>query len=474
MKPVPLLERETNLLSQGGLLRKEGRVRVGLVFPSQYAVAASSLGFQALYRWLNSHPALRCERFVLDYEQGLRSLEGGWSPQQVDVLALSVSFEPDLLGLLGWLLRAGIPPLSAERTEADPALVLGGAVTLSNPEPFLPFVDAACLGDLEPAREGFERALAGFQGRGALVEALRALPGFVHLGSPRPLPAATEAPRTCLPCAGTWTSPDTELADRFLVEITRGCPCRCHFCLNRHPRTRFRVAPTQAVLDLDLARWPRLGLVGAGVSAHPRLAEIIEALAARGHEVGLSSVRADLLDDRLASLLRRAGTRTLTVAADGLSDRVRAGIEKGVTREHLLRAAELAARHRFDGLRVYQMALFPGEQEADLEEAARDLKAMARLTRVRCSVSFLVPKRGTPLEGAPILPIKHMERMADRLRRCLGPIVPLKVDSPRETWLQSVLSTGDADTGLRALEAARRGGAWRDLLACLGPGCAGD
>lgn len=455
--------------SEKGSEAKDAALAIGLLFPGDYRVGASSLGVQAVYRWIQAHPALGCERFFLDYQEGSRSIEHGLSPRALPVIAVSIAYEPDLLPLLRWLLANGIPVHARDRGPRDPVLLLGGSVSHGNLRPFLPFVDAVFVGEADDAQASIMDAFArASEGREAVLHALEQVPGVQRCDgevSAPPVPLDHQfAGRAALPCPGAWTSPRAELADRFLVEITRGCPERCHFCVMRHPRGRFRVGSADALFALGLSPWRKLGLVGAAVSAHPRLKEILEHYVARGHQVGLSSLRADVLDDQLATLLRRAGHRSLTVAADAPSQALRDSIEKGITRDQLLHAARIARDHRFEGLRVYQVLQLPGEGEEDLLEWAEDLRAIAGITRVKCNVSFLVPKRGTPLEDAPRASVKEMSRLAARVRKMWAPVARLGIDSPREAWVQRVLSLGDESTGERCLSAVREdGGRFRSL-----------
>jgi len=440
-----------------GCAGKEALVPVGLAFPGPYRVAASSLAFQLLYRWIQAHPALRCERFVLDHEDGLRSLESGCGPRDVAALTITLAWEPDLVPLARWLKASGIAPLAEDRTDDDPPVLLGGSVTLSNPLPFLPVADLVWLGELEPWRDEWLEALADGRDRADRLQRLARLPGSVGEAMASALPPLVVAPRSDLPAWGAWTSPSAELSDRFLVEVSRGCPRHCHFCVMRHPRCAYRVASTDALLDLELGAWPRLGLIGAAVSEHPGLPRLLETFTARGKQVSLSSLRADVLDDGLARLLRAAGAHTITLGVDGLSERLRGLIEKQVTRDHVARAAELARAHGFDGLRLYQIAGLPGEDDVDLAEARADLSELARRTRLHCNVSFLVPKRGTPLEAAPRRSVRELERLSERVRRALAPVVDLRLDSPRQAWLERVLSLGDASTGRRVVAAVAEG-----------------
>ena len=447
-----------------GTERKHALVPVGLAFPGPYRVAASSLAFQLLYRWIQAHPALRAERFVLDHADGLRSLESGCGPRDVAALAVTVAWEPDLVPLVRWLSAAGVSPLHEARDDDDPPVLLGGSITLSNPRPFLPIADLVWMGELEPAREAWLDALAEGNDRADRLARLAALPGSVDETRAEALPPPVHAARADLPAWGAWTSPSAELADRFLIEVSRGCPRRCHFCVMRHPRCAYRVASTDALLALDVARWPKLGLVGAAVSEHPGLKRLLSELVGRGHQVSLSSLRADRLDDELAGLLKAAGTRTFTVGVDGLSERLRAAIDKEVTRDDLQRVSELARAHDAD-LRLYQVAGLPGETDADLAEWRDDLAALARRCRLQCNVSFLVPKRDTPLEHAPRRSVRELERLSERVRRALAPVAELRLDSPRQAWLERVLSLGTAATGRRVVEAVSRGATSPSALA---------
>jgi radical SAM superfamily enzyme YgiQ (UPF0313 family) len=437
-----------------GTTCREALVPIGLAFPGPYRVAASSLAFQLLYRWIQAHPSLRCERFVLDHADGLCSLESGCGPRDVAALAVTVAWEPDLVPLVRWLGAAGLAPLHEARSVDDPPVLLGGSVTLSNPLPFLPVADLIWLGELEPWRDAWLDALAQGRDRADRLARLARLPGAAREADADALPAPVVAERGQLPAWGAWTSPDAELAERFLVEVSRGCPRRCHFCVMRHPRCAYRVASTEALLALDLARWPRLGLVGAAVSEHPGLPRLLATFVERGQQVSLSSLRADRLEAELAGLLKAAGARTFTVGVDGLSERLRAAIDKEVTRDDLSRVAELARAHDVD-VRLYQVAGLPGETDADLAEWRADLAAFARRCRLQCNVSFLVPKRDTPLEHAPRRSVRELEQLSARLRRALAPVANLRLDSPRQAWLERVLSLGTAETGRRVVAAVQ-------------------
>src|SRR5262249_30823905 len=150
----------------------------------------------------------------------------------------------------------------------------------------------------------------------------------------------------------------------------------------------------------------RVGLVGAAVTDHPKIAAIVGGIVESGREVGISSLRADRLDDELVSLLARGGYRTLTTASDGASERLRVMIERKTKEKHLVNAAELAKKHGMRALKLYEMIGLPTETDADVDELIRFSRALAEILPVALGVAPFVAKRNTPLDGAPFEDIK--------------------------------------------------------------------
>jgi radical SAM superfamily enzyme YgiQ (UPF0313 family) len=223
--------------------------------------------------------------------------------------------------------------------------------------------------------------------------------------------------------------------------------------------------PPERILGGIPAHARRVGLVGAAVTDHPRIAEIVRGVVDAGREVGISSLRADRLTDELVGLLRRGGYRTLTVASDGASERMRALIERKTYERHLLRAAELAKTHGLDVLKVYMMVALPGEEDADIDELVRFTRALAEVgTRVALGVAPFVAKRNTPLDGTPFAGVERVERTLARLRRGLAGRATVRPTSARWAWVEYMLAQGDHRAGLAAMDAWRAGGtfaAWR-------------
>ena len=457
------------------------RVRAVLAYPSPYRVGMSSLGFQQVYRLWNSDPRACCDRAFLP-EPGRRAagplvgLETGLPLGGFHLVGISLAWELELGGVARVLELGGLDPLAAHRGPADPPVVVGGPLTFSNPLPAWPLADVLVLGEAEPVAPALLQARLATADKAEFLDAARGLPGVVvpTLDGEAPVPLA-RADEADLPARSAIVTPDTELSGMFLVEAARGCHRRCTYCVMRRPDPGepllagggLRPVPAERVLAALPDDAARVGLVGAAVTDHPDLRELLRTLADDGREVGVSSLRADRLDDELVGLLARAGLRTLTTAADGASERLREEVHRGTRERHLVRAAELVRAHGLRELKLYVMLGLPGENDADVDELVALALRLSSLARVSLSVSPFVPKRNTPLAGAPFAGIRPLERRLSRLRKGLSGRVVLRPTSARWAWVEHRLAAGGPEAGLAALEALREGGRFGDWKRAL-------
>ncbi|TVR01424.1 MAG: radical SAM protein [Deltaproteobacteria bacterium] len=468
---------EAVLSDERGTLRKEAPVRVAMLYPSPYRAGMSSLGFQLLYREINARPDCVAERsFLPDDPAAWRSSRTplmtweSWTPvSHHAVVAVSLAYELELPGLLECLDLAGIPLRASDRGEADPLVVLGGPLTFSNPLPAAPFADVVVMGEGEEVIHAILDAVEAGGSRSAILDRLVDVPGLyvpaVH--GERLLPVIA-ADNVRLPGHGVIVTPHTELADMHLVEAERGCHRRCSFCvMRRSTNGGMRLAEPDAILGgiPDHAR--RVGLVGAAVSDHPKLVEILDRIVAGGREVGLSSLRADRLSPELMELLRAGGYRTLTVASDGASERLRVVLQKVIREQHLLQAAHYAATYGMRTLKVYMMVGVPGETDEDIDELIAFCRELSRITPTALGVAPFVAKRNTPLDRTPFAGIREVEGTLRRLQRELRGRVDVRSTSARWAWVEYALAQGGFDMADAAEAAWRAGGgfaAWKRAI----------
>ena len=380
----------------------DGALRIALAYPNTYYIGMSNVGFQAVYRFWNELPDVVCERVFLPDVRDLRehertgtpllSLESQTPVRDFDVLAFSVTFEPDELNLVRMLDLAGIPPFARDRDGSYPLVLAGGPITFLNPEPMAPFLDVVAIGEAEALLPTLTSTLLDRRGRrDAILERLDGeegfyVPGFfdVHYdaggafagrehrgGSSGKLVRAKMGKRADLPPPATYVlTPHTEMASKFLVEVSRGCPTLCRFCwagYNYLPKRSFDVERI-----LDVAREARrhtadIGLVSTAVGAHKEIVPLAEALKEMGFRISVSSLRFEDLRPDLLDSLSGSGERTLAVAPEVGTDRLRFAIHKRVTNAEILEKVDMIFDRGIENLKLYLMVGLPGELEEDLD-----------------------------------------------------------------------------------------------------------
>jgi radical SAM superfamily enzyme YgiQ (UPF0313 family) len=492
------------------------RLRVALAFPNTYFVGMSNLGLQTMYKLFNAYDDVVCERFFLPPKQELAALlESGsrlvtietQSPvRDFDVIAFSVSFEWDYTNVLTLLRLAGVPLRAADRDYRQPLVVIGGAVTFVNPEPLALFADVIAAGEGEalvpalvdacgtPSRSETLRRLAG--ARGFYVPSFydveynadgtinRYVPKEGTGASPTVKKAALKTTEACDPPATSIFTPDTEFGSRFLVEVVRGCANLCRFCWAGYNYLPVRAFPTDRILQLAQqarSHATKVGLVSIALCDHPDIEHILRSLKELGYSVSPASLRLDDLTPTIVSLLRDSGERTLTIAPETGSDRLRRVINKTVTNEEIEAAAELIFASGIENLKLYFMIGLPSEDDEDLV-AIRDLtlrlrdvmlkhaRTRGRIGRIVGSVNPLVPKPGTAYQWMAMEGADAIERKMKRLRALVSNIdnVYFNIKSERHSYYQALLSLGDRRIAGTIELAEQNGGQWRKAVADAG------
>jgi radical SAM superfamily enzyme YgiQ (UPF0313 family) len=471
-----------------GRIEKQGPRRVALTYPSPYTVGMSSLGFQQIYRLLSALPGVACERVFLPdgaERPGPVELEPPVSYESLTplsafpVIALSVAYELELMGLVRLLTAAGIPRLASERDQRHPFILAGGPLTFSNPLPLSPFVDAIVMGEAENVVQWAVETLFDAPSREAALERLAEHPNiFVPALHGSRLAQLARATDEHLPATSVIRTPDTELSNMFLIEAERGCSRTCTYCVMRRATDGgMRRVDKAVILEKIPADAARVGLVGAAVSDHPQIVEIVDALSAQGKEVGLSSLRPDRLKEPLVFALKRAGYRTLTTALDGGSERLREMIERRGRVPHYEAAATHARAAGMQRMKLYLMVGLPTETDEDMDECAAFVSELSRRLPISPGIAPFCAKRRTPLDAQPFAGIDVVLRRLERLRKGLRGRAEVRATSAKWAWVEYVLAQGDQTEGLALLEAVDAGGNFADYrraFEALGYGARGE
>lgn len=456
------------LSDEVGAIRKQAPFTVALAYPSPYGAGMSSLGYQRIYRAIQEASGLACERAFLDDEAEKtlsvqsrpRTYESLRPIDEFAVVAFSVAYEIEIGGVVAMLDAARIPLFREERGDEDPFLLFGGPLTFSNPLPLAPFADAIIVGEAEELVIDVLRVLESTKKRADRLAALAKIPHvFVPEHHGEVLPVVAKVPDEMIPAWAPIRTPHAVLRDMFLVETERGCSRMCTYCvMRRSTNGGMRLASMETILGLVPNDAKRVGLVGAAVSDHPKIVSIVNALADSGREVGLSSLRPDRLSDELVAALKRAGTKTLTTAMDGPSERLRASLERKAKEKHLVRCAERARATGMERLKLYLMVGLPTETDDDIDECARFTTELSKIVPVSLGIAPFCAKRNTPLDGHGFAGIDVVDARLDRLRRGLKGRAEVRSTSAKWAWVEYVLAQGGAAEGRAAAVAARAGG----------------
>ena len=511
----------SKLAKEEGAIRKNwgGELPVALAFPNQYRLGMSNLGIQIVYRLLNDRTDVVAERFFLPEGQELAlylkskgplvSVESQTPLTNFDLAAFSISFENDYPNVLKMLEMGKIPLLSEERTEKDPFVMAGGVASFLNPEPLAPFVDFFLLGEAEENLNLFVDAFLEFgrntdKRREVLVHLAKSVPGlyapslydvaykddgtlaYCHpseknvpehvrsVYSPKGGFTDTGMPLSCI------TTPDTEFGSKVLVEVGRGCGHACRFCaagyVYRPPRV-YEESKLRNGVNEALKRCSQVGLVSAAVSDAPGIEDVIDMICHNGGKFSVSSLRAENVTRKFLEHLKESGQKSIAIAPEAGSQRLRNIINKHLTEEQILEAVRMIAYVSDFSIRLYFLMGLPTETPREVDEIIELVKKIkhqmvkessdrGRIGRIKLSVNCFIPKPFTPFQWHAMEEVGSLKKKQQHLKKKLvkyGGIV-VNSDVPKWAYIQALLSLGDRRVGTMLLNAHKLNGNWKKAM----------
>lgn len=476
-----------------------GHLRIALVYPNGYSQAMANLGYQSVYQLFNSHPDCCCERFFLPDKEDLLeharsgfplvSLETGRPLAEFELIALSISFENDFLNLPKIFELGQVPLFAAQRSPADPLVLFGGVCAFLNPEPLAEIADIVAVGEAEPILPGFIQAFQAFSAAPEpALEIFNNLPGIYRPGQVDLHYQAdgTLAPLTAPPVLRVYleelddsasrsfiVNEEAEFGDMALTEVMRGCSRGCRFCAAGYiylpPRER-SLNNLLGQVDDGLCQRERIGLVGSAVADHTQIAALQQEIMTRGGEVSVSSLRLDALTRSEAEQLQAAGLKTVAIAPEAGSQRMRDLINKNLDEEQILHAVQLLADAGLMNIKLYFLIGLPTEADEDIDAILlladkvrliwREVgRARGQLGNLTLSVNPFIPKPFTPFQWAGMAGEKSLKKKIRKLQAGVSrlPNTDLISESIRSSQLQALLARADRRVGRLLPEIAAGG-----------------
>ena len=476
--------------------------KVAIVYPNTYFVGMSNLGLHIIYEEINLCPASVCERIFLPEKKELDAYDKTKTPlmsvetqrpmHQFDVVAFDVTFEMDYFHIPLMLRYGRVPVMSEDRTGFDPIVIAGGPCATFNPEPFADFIDAFIIGEgegivtavLERIRKGRENG----ESREETISALAQIDGVYVpiLYTPQyednkrfvGYDIAEGAPKTIRRHFEPLTSGGetviatnfTEFGAMYIIEVARGCGRHCRFCMAGYCFRVPRVRPLDILKEgVDRAEklGKKVGLMGAAISDYPEVDELVTYIRSKDMRYSCASLRADSLTQAVVDGLADSGQKTITIAPETGSERLRRVINKGISEEHLKNAATLSAKSGIQHMRLYIMIGLPTETDEDIEAivglAERTQAHMAEVGckgRLTLSINPFIPKPFTPFQWMAMDNQKTVEKKLQYIKKALqkNRRIEVLVESPKEAYIQGILARGDRRLGaVLAACAADRG-----------------
>lgn len=465
--------------------------KVAIVYPNTYFVGMSNLGLHIIYEEINLHPSSVCERIFLPEKKELdvydktktplMSVETQRPMHQFDVVAFDVTFEMDYFHIPLMLRYGRVPVMSEDRTGFDPIVIAGGPCATFNPEPFADFIDAFIIGEgegivtavLERIRKGRENGesreetIAGLaQIDGVYVPVLytpqyddnKRFVGYdIAEGAPqiirRHFEPLTSGGETVI------ATNFTEFGAMYIIEVARGCGRHCRFCMAGYCFRVPRVRPLDILKEgVDRAEklGKKVGLMGAAISDYPEVDELVTYIRSKNMRYSCASLRADSLTQAVVDGLAESGQKTITIAPETGSERLRRVINKGISEENLRTAAQLSAKSGIQHMRLYIMIGLPTETDEDIDAivglAERTQAHMAEVGckgRLTLSINPFIPKPFTPFQWMAMDHQKSVEKKLQYIKKSLqkNRRIEVLVESPKEAYIQGVLARGDRRLG---------------------------
>ncbi|MBQ9246038.1 radical SAM protein [bacterium] len=446
---------------------EQTKLNVWCAFPAVYNFGMSALGYLSVFQHIDMMDGIFAERIFTDTEKTYIQIK------DVDIITFSFSFELDYLGILKILEKYNIPFLAKDRGEETPIIYAGGPVVSANPEPFAEFFDFIMIGDAEPhIKEVFELLKNNkTKSKKEKLLLLSQIEGIYVPSVKKEGYTVKKVSSSLNYCISTpILTENSFFSNTFIIEVERGCPQQCGFCLTSYINNPVRFCSYEEIINKienALKYTNKIALLGALICAHPKIDDICQYIIDKVDsgidiELTVSSLRADYVSDKTLEMLHKCGQKSATIAVEAGSERLRQVINKNLKDSDIINVVDKMVQYGFTGLKLYGIIGLPTETYEDIDsfvELCKKIKNKHKSFILTPSFSTFVPKAHTPFQFAQREDTKTLEKKNLYIQKQFAKIgIKARTSSVKWDYIQALLSRGSRQLTPYLIDVYKQGG----------------
>ncbi|MCK4687243.1 MAG: radical SAM protein [Candidatus Lokiarchaeota archaeon] len=459
----------------------------GLIYPNIYKLGMSSYTIRLLYFLINSYENIACERIFLpenirfpaskDYSSrnNIRSLENKVLPNEFDIIGFSLHFENDFKNILWILEKSDIPLTSRERLilakddkEPAPIIIGGGPVVTSNPLPLSKIFDMFFIGDSEPNFDLFFKIFHDFKKNKIdfkeLLEKAAKISGiFVpSLNNKVERGILKDLNKSPIPIFQLISKTSNIFENNFFIEINRGCPFQCKFCISSFHNFPFRNRSYENILrvieqGVKYSNFDTISLIGSCVSSHPKFKDICKFIISKEKRLTIPSIRVEHLTSDIIDILEKGDVKTITIAPEAGTEDLRYELGKRISNDKIYSVLAQIKESKIKNVKLYFLIGLPNEKDENINDIIDLIKNFSNIgfdtNSLRVNINPFIPKLNTPYEKEVDFYLKEnsnkFSKYYHKLTQELKKIPSIKIkfinfkEIVKNARLQTLFSLGD-------------------------------